>query len=48
MDSYGRIYTGPWSGGLAHNLSRTFLRKPKPDEKLREIELNTPDRRKQG
>jgi len=48
MDSYGRNYTAPWSGGLAHNLSRTFLRKPKPDEKLREIELNTPDRRKQG
>lgn len=47
MDSFGRNYTAPWSGGRADNLSRTFLRMPKPAEKFREPELNTPDRRKQ-
>ena len=30
------------------NLARTFLRLPLPEEKMREPELNTPDRRKQA
>ncbi len=48
IDSFGRNYTAPWSGGLRHNLRRTFLRRPLPEEKMREPELNTPDRRKQA
>ena len=48
IDSFGRSYTAPWSGGRRHNLLRTFLRRPLPEEKLREPELNTPDRRKQA
>ena len=48
IDSFGRNYTAPWSGGRRKNLSRTFLRRPLPEEKMREPELNTPDRRKQA
>ena len=48
IDSFGRSYTAPWSGGRRHNLLRTFLRRPLPEEKLREPELNTPDRRRQA
>lgn len=48
LDSFGRSYTAPWSGGRRRNLVRTFLRCPLPDDKLREPELKTPDRRKQG
>lgn len=48
LDSFGRNYTAPWSGGRRHNLARTFLRRPLPEEKMREPELNTPDRRKQA
>lgn len=48
IDSFGRNYTAPWSGGRLGNLKRTFLRRPLPEDKLREPELNTPDRRKQG
>ncbi len=48
IDSFGRNYTAPWSGGRRRNLLRTFLRRPLPDEKMREPELNTPDRRKQA
>ncbi len=48
VDSFGRSYTAPWSGGRRHNLLRTFLRRPLPEEKLREPELNTPDRRRQA
>ena len=48
IDSFGRNYTAPWSGGRRRNLVRTFLRRPLPEEKMREPELNTPDRRKQA
>ena len=48
IDSFGRNYTAPWSGGRRRNLARTFLRLPLPEEKMREPELNTPDRRKQA
>ena len=48
IDSFGRNYTAPWSGGRRKNLSRTFLRRPLPEEKMREPELNTPDRRRQA
>ena len=48
IDSFGRSYTAPWSGGRRHNLLRTFLRRPLPEEKLREPELRTPDRRRQA
>ena len=47
MDSYGVNYTAPLSGGRPKNLSRTFLRKPLPERKFREPELNTPDKRRQ-
>jgi len=47
MDSFGVNYTAPLSGGEPRGLARTLLRKPKPEDKLREQELNTPDRRKQ-
>ena len=48
IDSFGRNYTAPWSGGGRRNLRRTFLRSPLPDDKFREPELRTPDRRKQA
>lgn len=48
IDSFGRNYTAPWSGGGKKNLKRTFLRSPLPDDKFREPELRTPDRRKQA
>ena len=47
IDSYGLNYTAPLSGGGANNLSRTFLRKPLPESKLRDPDLNTPDKRRQ-
>lgn len=48
LDSFGRNYTAPWSGGGRDNLRRTFLRRPLPAEKFREPELKTPDRRRQA
>ncbi len=48
IDSYGRNYTAPWSGGEPQNLSRTFLRKSVMSDKMRDAELNTPDRRKRS
>ena len=48
IDSYGRNYTAPWSGGRPDNLSQTFLRKPPSADKLRDTELNCPDRRKRS
>lgn len=48
MDSFGRNYTAPWSGGGRNNLRRTFLRSPLPERKLREPELNTHDKRRQA
>lgn len=47
MDSFGTNYTAPLSDGRPHSLRRTFLRPPKPEEKFREPELNTPDKRRQ-
>ena len=48
LDSFGRSYTAPLSGGRRHALGRTLLRRPKPSEKFREPELNTPDKRRQA
>ncbi len=47
MDSYGRSYTAPLSGGRPHSVFAAFLRPPKTQDKYREAELNTPDRRNQ-
>ena len=47
IDSFGVNYTAPLSGGRPNNLSRTFLRKPLPEKKFRDPELNTPDKRRQ-
>ena len=47
MDSFGVNYTAPLSGGRPGALARAFLRKPKKENKFREAELNTPDRRNQ-
>lgn len=47
MDSYGRSYTAPLSGGSPDAVASTFLRAPKTADKYRETELNTPDRRNQ-
>ena len=48
IDSFGRSYTAPWSGGGRGALRRTFLREPLEDKKLRDEELNTPDKRRQA
>lgn len=48
IDSFGRSYTAPLSGSRPGAVSRTFLRKPKPRDKYREPELNTPDKRRQA
>lgn len=48
IDSYGRNYTAPWSGGRPDNLARTFLRRPPSEDKMREPDLNCPDRRKRS
>lgn len=47
IDNFGVNYTAPLSGGRKHSLSRTVLRPPKPKNKLRDPELNTPDKRRQ-
>lgn len=47
VDNFGVNYTAPMSDGRPLSLARTLLRKPKPKDKFREEELNTPDRRKQ-
>ena len=48
IDSFGRNYTAPLSGSRPGAVRRTFLRKPKPKDKFREPELNTPDKRRQA
>lgn len=48
MDSFGVNYTAPMSDGRPQSLRRTFLRKPKPREKFRDPELDTPDKRRQA
>ena len=45
VNSFGVNYSAPLSQGRA---SRAFIRRPKPQDKLREAELNTPDKRKQA
>lgn len=47
IDSFGANYTAPLSAGRPGALAKTLLRKPKPDDKLRDETLNTPDRRRQ-
>ncbi|MDO4816727.1 MAG: spore germination protein [Bacillota bacterium] len=47
MDNFGVNYTAPLSDGRPRSLARTFLRRHKPEDKFREAELDTPDRRKQ-
>lgn len=48
IDSFGVNYTAPLSSGRKHSLSRTVLNPPKPKDKLRDPELNTPDKRRQS
>ena len=48
IDSYGVNYTAPLSSGAPHNLARTFLRRPMPEDKFRDPDLNTPDKRRQA
>ena len=47
MDNFGVNYTAPMSDGRPRSLVRTFLRKPKPRDKFRDEELDTPDKRRQ-
>ena len=48
MDCFGVNYTAPMSDGKPRSVGRTLLRKPKPEDKFREPELNTPDKRRQA
>jgi len=47
MDSFGVNYTAPLSDGSGGGLKRLLLRGPKADNKMRDPELNTPDKRRQ-
>ena len=47
IDNFGINYTAPLSGGRPLGLIRAVLHPPKPDNKLRDPELNTPDKRRQ-
>lgn len=47
IDSFGTNYTSPLSDGRAGNVTRLLLRIPKPNDKFRDPELDTPDRRRQ-
>ena len=47
IESFGRSYTASLSSDRRGSLIRTLLRRPKPDDKFRKPELNTPDRRRQ-
>ena len=47
IDCFGLNYTAPLSGGRRHSLARTVLNPPKPENKFRDPELNTPDKRRQ-
>ncbi len=48
IDSFGINYTAPLSGGRQLGLARTVLSPPKPKNKFRDPELNTPDKRRQN
>lgn len=48
IDCFGVNYTAPLSGGRKRALARTVLNPPKPENKLRDPELNTPDKRRQS
>ena len=47
IDSFGVNYPAPLSGGRPGGLLRMLLRRPIPDRKFRNPDLNTPDRRRQ-
>lgn len=47
MDSFGANYTAPLSDGLPHSLRRLLFRSPKLNNKYRDPQLNTPDKRRQ-
>ena len=47
IDNFGVNYTAPLSDGRKRSLIRAVLQPPKPDDKLRSPELNTPDKRRQ-
>ena len=47
IDSFGVNYTAPLSGGRPGGLLRMLLRRPIPERKFRNPDLNTPDRRRQ-
>ena len=47
IDSYGVNYTSPLSGGRRGGFAAALLRRHIPDDKLRDPDLNTPDKRRQ-
>jgi hypothetical protein len=47
IESYGVNYLSPVSSGQAGGLFRALLRVPIADDKLRDPDLRTPDRRRQ-
>ena len=47
MDSFGVNYTAPLSDGSSGGLRRLLLRMPKQQDKYRDPNLNTPDKRRQ-
>lgn len=47
IDSFGINYTAPLSDGMPGGLRRLLLRKPKHEDKMRDVQLNTVDKRRQ-
>ena len=47
IDSFGLSYTAPMTDGRPFPLLRLLLRLPKPLDKYRDPNLNTPDKRRQ-
>ena len=48
IDSFGRDYTAPLSDGQPGNLARLLLCRPKTQNRFRDPQLKTPDRRRQA
>lgn len=48
IDSFGRNYTAPLSDGQPGNLARLLLCRPKTQNRFRDPQLKTPDRRRQA
>lgn len=47
INSFGKNYTAPLSDDKAFPLTRLLIQKPKPINKFRDPQLNTPDKRRQ-